>query len=134
MTGVDIVHVASHDAEKGETMNLSDAKSFDEKVKDYRYDKAHRAVSQEEQERPCTCKIKAKKRQGSATYPSLIELVDADPDCELHFPWVIEDETERVHIMRFWFAGYQVGYDTGFTTGEESVVEKMMEFLEIDRD
>src|SRR5262245_38340243 len=110
---------------QGETMNLTDAKSFDERARDYRYDRAHREVAQDEQERPCTCQIKAKERLGGTSYPSLIELEDADPDCELHFPWMIEDDRERMVAMRWWFAGYQVGYDTAFTTGQAAERERM---------
>jgi hypothetical protein len=106
-------------------MNLSEAKSFDERIKDYRYDAAHRELSEAEQRHPCTCQIKAKERQGGVSFPSLIDLVDADPDCELHFPWMIEDDVSRINAMAYWMAGYQVGYDTAFETGRMAEREKM---------
>jgi hypothetical protein len=106
-------------------MNLSEAKSFDAKAKDYRYDAAHREASENEQLQPCTCQIKAKDRLGGVSYPSLIELQDADPDCELHFPWMLEDDRERVFTMRTWMAGYQVGYNTAFETGRQAALEEM---------
>ena len=110
-------------------MNLSELKSFDTGA--FEYDTAHREVSNAEQEHPCTCQIKAKLRLGGASYPSLISLEDADPDCELHFPWMQEDEASRIHAMRYWFAGYQTGYDTAYTTGYAAAMEKMG-FLPID--
>ena len=30
-----------------------------------------------------------------------------DPDCEIHNPWVQEDEAERVYAMAYFFAGAQ---------------------------
>jgi hypothetical protein len=92
-------------------MNLTQAKSFDGPGH-WDYDRVHRLVGAEEQSNPCTCQIKAKENQGSATYPSLIEYEDADPDCELHFPWMLDDPQEAVNTTRTWFAGYQVGFDT----------------------
>ena len=101
-------------------MNLSDLKHLNSG-----YDKAHRMVSENEQEQPCTCQIKAKLRLGGAYYPSLIEPQDADPDCELHFPWMQEDDAHMLNAMRYWFAGYQVGYNTAYTTGYMAAMEKM---------
>jgi len=102
------------DAEKGDPMNLSEAKSFD--TDQFEYDRAHREVSAAEQARPCTCQIKARKRLGGTGYPALIDKQDADPDCELHFPWQIEDDDERIAALRWWFAGYHVGYNTATDT------------------
>ena len=110
-------------------MNLHDVKSFDEKAEDYRYDAGHREISMAEQLQPCTCQRKAKERTGSAGFPSLIEIEDADPDCELHFPWMIEDDAERIAAMRWWAAGYQVGYNTGSETGAQVVIERLMTLL-----
>ena len=104
-------------------MKLHELKDFDTGA--HEYDTAHREVSKAEQEKPCTCQIKAFRRLGGAHYPSLIDHEDADPDCELHFPWMIEDEAERVSAMRWWFAGYQAGYDTAFPTGQMAMMEKM---------
>lgn len=101
-------------------MNLSEAKSFD--TDQFEYDRAHREVSAAEQANPCTCQRKAKARQGGVHYPSLIDSQDADPDCELHFPWQIEDDDERIAALRWFFAGYQVGYDTAIPTGQ--MIEK----------
>lgn len=106
-------------------MNMSELKSFDNAAKDYRYDEAHREVSADEQQNPCTCQLKAKRRLGGTSYPSIIELQDADPDCELHFPWMQEDDLSRIHAVRYWFAGYQVGYNTGFETGRMAAMEEM---------
>lgn len=91
-------------------MTLSDVKSFD--IGNHDYDNAHREVSTDEQQNPCTCQRKAKGSQGSASYPSIFAKADADPNCELHFPWMIEDDKSRVFAMRWWMAGYQVGYAT----------------------
>jgi hypothetical protein len=110
-------------------MNLSELKDLNSG-----YDEAHRELAKAEQENPCTCSMKAFRRLGGAYYPSLISPSDADPDCELHFPWMIEYDVERINAMRWWMAGYQVGYDTGHSTGEESMMEKLMDFLGIDRD
>ena len=104
-------------------MNLSEQKSFDTGA--HYYDEAHRETSAETQRNPCTCERKAKLRLGGAFYPSIIELEDADPDCELHFPWMQEDDASRRSAMRFWFAGYQTGYDTAYTTGYNAAMEKM---------
>jgi len=97
------------------SFTLSYAKSFDTPGT-WEYDKAHREVATDEQQNPCTCQRKAKERTGSAMYPSLITREDADPDCELHFPWMIEDDKSRVLAMRWWFAGHQVGYNTASAT------------------
>lgn len=105
-------------------MNLSEAKHVGHNNTGQEYDEALRRLSSIEQEKPCTCQRKAKNRQGSALYPSLITVEDADPDCELHFPWVIEDPDERAHAVRWWFAGYQVGYDTA-SPNEEPELEKL---------
>jgi hypothetical protein len=101
-------------------MNLSELKSLNSG-----YDTAHRETGKVEQESPCTCQIKAKLRLGGASYPSLISREDADPDCELHFPWMQEDDSSRQHAMRYWYAGYQVGYDTAYTTGYMAAMEAM---------
>lgn len=95
---------------------LSELKTFDDT--DHEYDQAHAELSRIEQARPCTCQIKAHARQGGVGYPSILGVGDMDPDCELHFPWVLEDDTERQNAMRWWMAGYQTGYDTAFPTGE----------------
>ena len=106
-------------------MNLSEAKSFDLDGSG-EYDRAHRELSYGEQLQPCTCMRKAKERWGGTGFPSLItDLRDFDPDCELHFPWMIEDDEERRHLMRYWMAGYQVGYDTAFKTGRQSALEQL---------
>lgn len=93
-------------------MDLSQAKHAGHDNPGHDYDRAHAELSAVEQTSPCTCQIQAKARTGSAMYPSLIAIEDADPDCELHFPWVIEDEAMRRLAMRYWMAGYQVGFDT----------------------
>jgi len=110
-------------------MDLTDVKSFDNKAEDYRYDEAHREIARDEQEHPCTCQIKAKERSGSAFYPSIIELEDADPDCELHFPWMIDADEERKAAFRWWMAGYQVGHSTGYKTGHSEVIERLLILL-----
>jgi hypothetical protein len=77
------------------------------------YDQAHHELSNREQQQPCTCQIKAKTRTPDMVgYPSIITADDLDPDCELHFPWVIEDDVERMSAMRWWMEGYHTGYDT----------------------
>jgi len=119
-------------------MDLSEMKSFD--TPEYEYDRAHREMSADEQQNPCTCQRKARERMlrevspSMVGYPSLIQREDADPDCELHFPWQIEDDLERVHAMRWWAAGYQVGYDTGNKTGQNIVVERMMNLLKTEEE
>jgi hypothetical protein len=101
-------------------MNLSELKMLNSG-----YDAAHRETSEAEQASPCTCQIKAKSRLGGVSYPSLISPSDADPDCELHFPWMQEDDASRQNAMRYWYAGYQVGYDTAFETGKAAAMEEM---------
>jgi hypothetical protein len=108
-------------------MNLSDIKSFDTEGK-WEYDTAHRELSKLEQEKPCTCQHNGRERilkdsPSMVGYPSLLEKEDLDPDCELHFPWMIEDEDMRKLAVRWWFAGYQVGYDTGYETGHDMIGE-----------
>jgi hypothetical protein len=98
-------------------MNLSEAKHAGHDNPGLDYDRAHAELATVEQTSPCTCQRKAKARTGSVSYPSLISIEDADPDCELHFPWVIEDEAMRRLAMRYWMAGYQVGFDTA--SGDE---------------
>ena len=136
-------------------MNLSELKALNSG-----YDEAHREVSNNEQENPCTCQRNGQLAFGGVSYPSLVEPSYADPDCELHFPWMQEDEASRIHAMRYWFAGYHVGFDTGFKTGKAAAMEqlgylahdseyepspgyragfeacmaKMMQFLEVDTD
>lgn len=107
-------------------MNLSDVKFFDSGA--HEYDVAHGELGREEQINPCTCQIRARERSGGALYPSLIERVDADPDCELHFPWMREDGVERRGGMRTWMAGYQVG----FATASPSVLDPRVEGLVAD--
>lgn len=68
------------------------------------YEAALREAAADETAEPCTCK-----RYGTD-----------DPDCELHYPWVIEDPKSRTYAMRLWLAGHETGYDRGFTTGRES--------------
>jgi len=94
------------------TMTLSQLKHAGADADGHEYDAAHRELGAAEQLNPCTCMRNAKARSGGAMYPSLIEPADVDPDCELHRPWVIEDAAERVHLMRYWMAGYQAGYAT----------------------
>jgi hypothetical protein len=91
-------------------MNLSEAKNAGDGGK--AYDAAHAEAGRHEQEHPCTCAIAAKARTGAALYPSLIAIEDADPDCELHFPWIREDDRAREDAMRLWLAGYAVGFRT----------------------
>src|SRR5262252_3465236 len=95
-------------ADKGGTMRgmtLSEAKRYDTDA--HEYDMAHREAAHNEQEYPCTCQAKAKQRLGYRDYyPSIIGWQDADPDCELHFPWQIEDPQSRMNAMRWWMAGY----------------------------
>lgn len=77
----------------------------------FEYDHGLAVVAHAEQTNPCTCQRNAKARTGGALYPSLLEPEDVDPDCELHQPWMIEDPAERLHALRWWFAGRQVGWN-----------------------
>lgn len=96
---------------------LTDLKAFDANVASdpsaLTYDRAHREISNGT---PCTCERKLAERMGSlspAPYVgALLSPEDFDPDCELHFPWVREDDTSRLDAMRTWLAGYQIGYGT----------------------
>ena len=106
------------------TMTLSQLKHAGADANGSDYDAAHRELGAAEQRNPCTCMRNAKARSGGAMYPSLIEPSDVDPDCELHRPWVIEDDAERVHVMRFWMAGYQAGYATASAHVELSDAER----------
>ena len=106
------------------TMTLSQLKHAGASNDGSDYDAAHRELGTAEQLKPCTCMVKAKLRTGGALYPSLIEPSDVDPNCELHLPWMIEDDAERVHVMRFWMAGYQAGYATASAHVELSAAER----------
>jgi hypothetical protein len=106
------------------SMDLSEVKRYD--TDSHEYDMAHRELAHNEQKAPCTCMHKAKRRLGYRDhFPSIIEWQDADPDCELHFPWRIEDDMSRMHAMRWWMAGYQVGYATGCKTGRDISYEEL---------
>jgi hypothetical protein len=76
---------------------------------------AHRELGAAETNSPCTC-AREQKRQTNPDgpyYPSIIFDQYLDPDCELHHPWMIEDDAERVAAMRWWFAGRVEGFNVG---------------------
>jgi len=80
---------------------------------------AHRELGAAENLQPCTCARaqKAATNPDGPYYPSIIYSEYLDPDCELHHPWMIEDESERVHAMRWWFAGRVEGFNVGLECG-----------------
>ncbi len=103
-------------------MNLSEAKRLTDQpeLDAYPYDRAHRELSTA---RACTCELKAGSGPGG-----LITAEQADPDCELHFPWMREDDADRVAGMREWMAGYQCGYQTadGLTARQAQLVQDLI--------